>query len=71
MSAVTIVYECRTCHARSPRVSGEAGQPMGWAGVEACQAIEHLPIVHGAGVTYERFDFPILDAPSPGLFEAP
>ena len=68
---VTVHFECRTCGARSPGFRWREGEPAGLDGVRECRKIKHLAVKHPDGITYTRHEFPILDAPSDGLFQPP
>lgn len=70
-SQVTVVFECRTCGARSTAVTGEPGDELGTRAVAAANAIEHQPVSHPLDVRFDHYEFPVYEAPSGGLFQPP
>jgi len=72
MSAVTVVYECKTCHARTPNLMGNAGESVAAALLAyGPDVLRHLPIAHPEVTEYDRHEFRVVDTPSKGLFAPP
>lgn len=53
MAEETVVYECQTC----------------WVRAATAEGIEHQAVIrHPLAITIRRLVFPVVEAPSPGMF---